>query len=177
MEQRYPSGRQILAKIRDFAPQMRTLDAIDRQLLDLLQTDARRTADDLAREVPLSASAIARRLRRLRESGAIAAEVAILDLSAGPFLAAIVELKMERHYYADAEALKQHLAQHASVQVLLELSGAFDLLLLVVTQDMDAFNAFADVELERNPAVQRYETRFIKRRRKFTTALPLGPAR
>jgi|WetSurMetagenome_2_1015567.scaffolds.fasta_scaffold35278_2 hypothetical protein len=43
-------------------------------------------------------------------------------------------------------------------------------MLLVVTPDMDAFNAFADAE-------QRYETRFVKKRRKFTPALPLEAAR
>lgn len=174
MGQTWASACQVLANTGPSTRKVRSLDPIDLQLLDLLQTDATRTADDLARDVPLSASAIARRVRALRESGVIAAEVAILDLSAGPFLAAIVEVKMERHYYSDAEALKLRLAEHAAVQVLLELSGAFDLLLLVVTRDMDAFNAFADAQLERNPAVQRYETRFIKRRRKFTTALPIG---
>jgi hypothetical protein len=35
--------------------------------------------------------------------------------------------------------------------------------------DMDAFNAFVDAELGRDPTVQRYETRFVK---SVSTALP-----
>ena len=37
----------------------------------------------------------------------------------------------------------------------------------------DAFNAFADTMLAGDPVVRRYETRFVKKRRKYTTALPL----
>jgi DNA-binding Lrp family transcriptional regulator len=50
------------------------LDRFDRQLLNLVQRDDSRTADSLAEEVPLSPSAIARRLRRLRGGGWIAAK-------------------------------------------------------------------------------------------------------
>jgi len=152
---------------------MSVLDEIDMRLLGVLQTDARRTLEELAREVPLSPSAIARRLRRLRKSGVIAAEVALLDLSSGPSLSAIVEVKLERHALRDVEALLGRLAAHPSVAVLLEVSGAFDLLLMVVTACMDAFNAFTDEELASDPGEARYETRFVKKRRKFSMAAPI----
>ena len=155
---------------------MRTRDAIDVQLLSLLQESAQRTADDLSNDVPLSPSAIARRLRRLRGSGAIAAEIAVLDLASGPFLSAVIEVKLDRHTVSGVEALLRRLAGSPNVQVLMEVSGPFDLMLVVVTPDMDAFNAFADTELANDPAVQRYETRFVKKRRKFTPALPLDHA-
>jgi hypothetical protein len=38
---------------------------------------------------------------------------------------------------------------------------------------MEAFNAFADEVLAGDPVVRRYETSFVKRRRKFSLALPL----
>ena len=156
---------------------MRTLDTIDVQLLSLLQENAQRSADELSRAVPLSPSAIARRLRRLRESGAIAAEIAVVDLASGPFLSAVIEVKLDRHALSGVEALLRRLAASPNVQALMEVSGPFDLMLVVVTPDMDAFNAFADAELANDPSVQRYETRFVKKRRKFTPALPLGQAR
>ena len=155
---------------------MRKLDAIDLQLLGLLQENAQRTVDDLSEHLPLSPSAIARRLRRLRASGAIAAEVAILDPSLGPFLSAVIEIKLDRHALAGVDVFLRRLAASDHVQILLEVSGAFDLMMLVVAPDMDAFNAFADAELAGDPAVQRYETRFVKKRRKVTFALPLDQA-
>ena len=152
---------------------MRTLDSVDLRLLALLQQDAQRTADQLSKDVALSPSAIARRVRRLRSEGAISSEIAVLDLAVGPFLAAVIEVKLDRHAAAGVEVFLRRLAASPNVQALMEVSGPFDVLILVATTDMDAFNAFADAELAGDPAVQRYETRFVKKRRKFTTALPL----
>lgn len=156
---------------------VRKLDAIDLQLLGSLQENALRTVDELSRHIALSPSAIARRLRRLRASGAIAAEIAILEPGVGPFLSAVIEIKLDRHDLAGVEAFLRRLAASPNVQVLMEVSGAFDLMVVVVARDMDAFNAFADAELASDPAVQRYETRFVKKRRKVTFALPLDQAR
>ena len=47
------------------------VDGTDRQLLELLRTDARRTYSDMAGEVGLSVAAVKRRVDRLRDSGVI----------------------------------------------------------------------------------------------------------
>ena len=72
------------------------------------------------------------------------------------------------------EQLLRKLERRPEVQTILEVAGPFDLLVLVVVANMDAFNAFADAMLGSDPAVRRYETRFVKRRRKFTTAWPIS---
>ena len=148
-------------------------DTLDLRILDLLQHDALLTADALAQRLPLSASAIARRIRRLRESGAITADVAVLSEEIGPFLSAVVQVQMDRHALAAVEALRRRLVASPHVQLYLEISGTFDLMLLVTVRDMDAFNDFVDTMLAADPVVRRYETSFVKRRRKFSTALPL----
>jgi Lrp/AsnC family transcriptional regulator, leucine-responsive regulatory protein len=56
----------------------RSLDRFDIALLNKLQEDNLSTAEMLTEAVPLSPSAITRRIRRLREEGFIAADVAIL---------------------------------------------------------------------------------------------------
>ena len=55
-----------------------------------------------------------------------------------------------------------------------EITGTFDLTLLVTVPDMDAFNAFVDTMLGSDRVVRRYESRFVKKQRKFSTAIPLG---
>jgi Lrp/AsnC family transcriptional regulator, leucine-responsive regulatory protein len=148
-------------------------DTLDLRILDLLQRDALLTADELAQRLPLSASAIARRIRRLRESGVIAEDVSVLSEQVGPFLSAVVQVQMDRHALAAVEALRRRLVANPHVQLYLEISGTFDLMLLVTVRDMDAFNDFVDTMLGADPVVRRYETSFVKRRRKFSTALPL----
>ena len=149
-------------------------DKIDILILEQLQRDALLTADALAERLPLSASAIARRIRRMRADGTIAADTAVVAENAGKYLSALVLVQLERHSTDAVDAVRRRLTASAHVQMLLDVSGAFDLVLLVVARDMDAFNALADSLLEADPAVRRFETSFVKRRRKFSTALPLA---
>lgn len=149
-------------------------DDLDVRLLELLQRDALMTADQLAERFPLSPSAIARRIRRLRETGAITGDVAIVAESVGPFLSALVHVQLDRHALDQIEALRRRLVASPNVQLYLEVSGAFDLVLLVTVRDMAAFNDFADTMLAGDRVVRRYETSFVKKRRKFSAALPLA---
>lgn len=148
-------------------------DRLDRQLLACLQRDNRQTADSLSEQVGRSSSAIARRLRRLRADGAVAADVAIVsDAAAGYLLSAIIHVQLESHRPDDGRALRQRLVASPHVQMCLDVSGAFDILLLIVAPDMSSFNAFCEVALE-TPGVRRYETSFVKKRHKATLAVPL----
>ena len=152
----------------------KTLDKLDLRLLASLQENNLQTADQLAEMVGRSPSAIARRVRRLRSSGAIAADVSLLSEEAtGHPLFAIVQLQLERHAPQAADLLRRRLVASPNVQLSLDVSGAFDILLMVVAADMDAYNDFAQSHLAEQPAIRRFETSFVKRRMKATLAIPL----
>jgi Lrp/AsnC family transcriptional regulator, leucine-responsive regulatory protein len=142
----------------------RKLDRFDIALLNLLQADNLATAETLARAVPLSSSAIARRVRSLREEGLIAADMALLAPAlTADRLRAIVNVQVHEHAEEKGIAgLRARLAGADEVQLLLNIAGAFDLLVLVVTRNMAEFNAFADAHFASDPAVRRYETSFVK---------------
>ena len=93
--------------------------------------------------------------------------------SGRPRLLRRVHLQIERHDPHEADALRRRLVASANVQLCLDISGAFDILLLVVARDMDAYNDFAARVLEQ-PPVRRFETSFVKRRVKATLAVPLA---
>lgn len=155
---------------------MSDLDDLDIRLLALLQDDALATADRLAEAVGRSPSAIARRVRRLRESGAIERDVAVVaPAAAGNPLSAIVHIQLERHAPKEGNSLRQRLVASPHVQLCADIAGSFDILLLVVARDMDGFNEFTDEMLEQHPAVRRFETSFVKKRFKASLAYPLGP--
>ena len=75
-----------------------TLDAFDLAILDLLQQDNTTSQRDIAQAVHLSAPAVQRRIRRLRESGVIRNEVAVLDASQVQF--SILDVHAETLAYA-----------------------------------------------------------------------------
>ena len=150
------------------------LDPLDLKLLSWMQVDNLLTSEMVAERVGLSPSAVARRLRHLRTTRAIAGDVAIVSERAlGRPLSAIIHIQLERHALTEVASFKRMLPASDNVQFCLEISGAFDILLLVVVADMEAFNLFADDMLAGQRAVRRYETSFVKRRLKASLALPL----
>lgn len=55
------------------------IDEVDRQILELLRADGRRTVRDVAHHVRLSPSPVRRRIERLERSGVISGYTAIID--------------------------------------------------------------------------------------------------
>lgn len=155
---------------------MGKLDAFDIQLLDLLQADALATAEALAGRVPLSASAITRRVRRLRSEGWIAGDVALLaPRLTERRLRALVSVQVHEHDEARGiAALRERLATTPEVQLILDIAGANDLAVLICARDMADYNALTERLFENDPAVRRYETSFVKRVHKQSAAVMLN---
>ena len=145
------------------------LDRFDTALLNLVQRDDSRTGDELAALVPLSPSAIARRLRRLRREGWISRSIAFLSRRLTERrLRAIVLAQLSEHAdQAGKSALLKRIHEAPQVQFCYELAGAHDLLLLFDCPDMGEFNDVVEAVLVADPTVRRYETSFVKREIKF----------
>ena len=153
------------------------LDRQDLRLLDLLQADNQRTVAELSREVALSPSAVHRRLKRYRDEGLIAADVAVLSTKAtGERLGALIHLQLERHAPGGYQAFRRRLVNTPSVQLVLEITGSFDLVLLVNVGGMAEFNVLMDELIAADPLVRRYETTFVKKAPKLSLAVPLSDA-
>ncbi|ODP38066.1 hypothetical protein BFL28_15680 [Sphingomonas turrisvirgatae] len=154
---------------------MGKLDRFDAQLLNLLQQDALATAETLAASVPLSASAITRRVRRLRSEGWIAADVALLAprLTARRLRALVTVQVHEHDETRGIAALRERLAAADEVQMILDIAGADDLAVLVCARDMGHYNELAERLFQNNPAVRRYQTSFVKRVHKQSAATML----
>ncbi len=144
-------------------------DAFDIALLNIVQRDDSATADELARKVPLSPSAIARRLRRLRSDGWISGTVALLSRRLTERrLRAIVFVQLSEHAdQAGKAALLKRIQASRHVQFCYELGGAHDLLLLFDCSNMGEFNEAAEAVLVADTTVRRYETSFVKKQVKF----------
>lgn len=148
---------------------------LDLRLLDCLQKDNLQTAEQLAEQVGRSPSAVARRVRRLRASGAITADLSVIsEEAAGNPLFAIVQIQLERHALPAADLFRRSLLSSSNVQLCLDVSGTFDIVLMLVASDMNDYNEVVRMLLEEQAAVRRFETSFVKRRAKATLAVPFG---
>ena len=152
------------------------LDRTDLALLDLVQRDDSRSADSLAADVPLSPSAIARRLRRLRSEGWIGRTIALLSPKlTNRRLRAIVLVQLSDHAdKSGKDALLSRIAQTPQVQFCYEIAGRYDFLLLFDCGHIDEFTDTAEAVLASHPTVHRYETSFVKREAKFAPFVQLS---
>ena len=154
------------------------LDRFDLHLLNLVQDNDSRTADSLANDVPLSPSAIARRLRQLRGDGWISRTIAILSPKLTQRrLRALVLIQMADHGNHQAKAqLEKQLAAAPQVQFSYEIAGPHDFVAFLDCADMAEFNNVANELLASSDAVRRYETHFVKREVKFAPFVELSEA-
>lgn len=151
------------------------MDRFDRELLNCVQRDSSRTAEVLALAIPLSPSAIARRLRKLRAQGWIVRTIALLSpLIKKNRLRAIVTAQLDDHAdVAGKAALEKALLAEESVQYFYEVSGPIDFLIMFDCATMDEFNAVTMRLLGGQMAVSRFQSHFIKRELKFAPFVDL----
>jgi Lrp/AsnC family leucine-responsive transcriptional regulator len=152
------------------------LDRFDIALLNAAQRNGSETAQELAARIPLSPSAIARRLRRLRKDGWISRTIALISPRLlERRLRAIVLLQLSEH--ADQRgksALLKRIDQAPQIQFCYELAGTHDMLLMFDCDTMGEFTDLAEAVLVADPTVRRYETSFIKREVKFAPFVQLS---
>jgi Lrp/AsnC family transcriptional regulator, leucine-responsive regulatory protein len=154
------------------------MDEADLRLLDLLQTDAARSNQTLAELAHLSPPTSLRRIKRLRSSGLIEREVAILQpdqLAAhlGYGLTALVEITLERQGAEQMAAFEERVITDPSVQQCYRVSPGPDFMLVVFCQDMPAYLALAQRLFTSDANVRNIKSFFSVKRSKFDPRLPL----
>jgi DNA-binding Lrp family transcriptional regulator len=149
------------------------MDRIDRKILALFQADTRRIAESIGAQVGLSAAAVQRRLKRLRESGVIRAELAQLDGAAlGVPITCLVTLSMTGTP-ANLDRFKRQIREVAEVQQVYHVTGSKDFVLVVTATSMEAYGEFARRWFEMSEHVARYETHVVLDRVKVGLSLPI----
>src|SRR5438270_6913758 len=147
-------------------------DPIDYQILDLLQTNAQTTQMDIAAAVGLSQPAVADRVKKLQESGAIVGYVARLDPRAmGNDIRAFIGVRISHPRHHDA--FTRRIQQIAEVQECHRVAGLDSYLLKVVSRNTETLDHLISNVLRRIAGVTRTTTTIVLATVKETTAVPL----
>ncbi|WP_018384269.1 Lrp/AsnC family transcriptional regulator [Wenjunlia vitaminophila] len=129
----------------------RPLDAIDRAILRLLQTDGRASIRSVADRVHVSRANAYARINRLIEDGVIRGFTARVDHErAGQGASAYITLKIVQNSWRTVR--QQLLALPGTAHIAL-VSGDFDVLLLVHTQDNRALRELVLTRIQNIPEV------------------------
>ena len=153
------------------------LDAIDLQLLDLLQRDAGQSNVQLAQQLHISPPTCLRRVRRLHQLGLIERQVVIVRPEAlaplvGYGLQALVEVTLERQHTEALDAFEATAVAQDAVQQCWRVSPGPDFMLVIACRDMPAYLALSQRLFTAQANVRNVQTFFATKRAKFSPHLP-----
>jgi Lrp/AsnC family transcriptional regulator, leucine-responsive regulatory protein len=155
-------------------PQAVLLDDLDRRILNVLQTNAAQTNNELALQVHASAPTCLRRVKRLTDAGVIERQVAIVApdrVAAG--LTAIVEITLDNQAAERMAEFEALVADELAVLQCYRVSPGPDFVLVVQVADMAAYHALAHRLFAAHANVRNVRSFFSVYRSKFDTRIAI----
>jgi Lrp/AsnC family leucine-responsive transcriptional regulator len=152
------------------------MDSFDKKILDIVQQNNQLTANKIAEQVNLSASAVQRRLKRLRKDKIIEADVSIISPEAsGRLLTIVVEvtLEQERLISSVLDEFKKLVLNTPEVMQCYHVTGNADFILIIAAKDMKDYEALTHRLFIDNQSVRRFQTSVVVNRVKSRTTVPL----
>ena len=154
--------------------QSNQLDRIDRNIVRLLQRDARMAHTELARRVGLSTTPCKERVRRLEREGVIQHYQAVLDPAAlDRALVVFVQIRLNRTSQDIFEEFTAAALDLPEVQECYLVSGNFDYLIKARVADMKAYRGLLGETLLTLPGVQESTSYVVMEQVKESLMLPV----
>lgn len=154
---------------------MNEIDQFDRAILGILQVDARVTSEVIGERVGLSPTACQRRIKRLRESGALAAEVAVVDPEMiGRHMTIIVQVTMAHGGAHIVDNFKRAVQAIPEVQQCYYTTGEHDFTLILTAEDIADYERFTRRIFFGNNDIVRFSTTVVMDRVKVGLQVPLA---
>lgn len=134
----------------------------DCKILDIIQRDASMTTEQIAEKIDISASSVQRRIRKMRDTGVIQRQVALVDAKKlGYPLTFVAALEIERERKELLIQLKRWLDREDTVQQVFYVTGAADIFLIIIASDVEDYDIVTQRLLEENPNVRRLTTSVV----------------
>lgn len=155
-----------------------TLDAVDHQILSILQCEGRITNAELAGRVGLTPGPTLARVSKLESAGFINGYVALVDRErVGLPVTAFVSVILKSHGAAASRMFVNAMAELPEVLEVHHIAGDEDYLLKVVASDPADYEQFVLTKLAELPDVQRIKTTFVLSTAKIDTKVPIRERR
>ncbi|GAB3515222.1 Lrp/AsnC family transcriptional regulator [Photobacterium alginatilyticum] len=116
------------------------MDNFDRLILVNLQSNNKVTSEELGHEIGLSATAVQRRVKKLRETGIIDKEIAVLNSNQlGGFVTVIVDVVMVKGGTQIIDGFKEKAIKNPDVQQCYYVAGDKDFVLVITATNMQRY--------------------------------------
>jgi Lrp/AsnC family transcriptional regulator, leucine-responsive regulatory protein len=124
------------------------LDAIDKRLLKLLQTDSKQTTKELSLKLNLSVTAVYERIKKLEKEGIIYKYVALVNRNKiDKSFVVFCHLKLLQHTKEFINQFEKEVVKLNEVLECFHVSGDYDYILKVCVKDMEEYREFMVTKL------------------------------
>ncbi|MDF0720479.1 MULTISPECIES: Lrp/AsnC family transcriptional regulator [Chryseobacterium group] len=150
------------------------LDVKDRQLLNLLQENSKRTTKSLAAELNLSVTAVFERIKKLEKQQVIGSYVAMVNRQKvdRDFLV-ICHVKLIQHSKEYITQFEREICRFPEVLECFHVSGDYDYILKIIVKDIAEYRDFMVTKLTNLQHIASTQSAFMIKEVKSTTIVGL----
>lgn len=157
-----------------FVKQPHPLDAIDRKIVSILQSDATLSHAELGERVGASSASCWRRIKALETAGVLTRTVRLADPELlGRGVNVLCNVRMRSHAREARQQFERFVEDRPEVVECFSMSGDWDYLLRIVVADVADYNMFLMQTLLGHPSVDGASSHFALAMTKYTTAIPV----
>ena len=147
-------------------------DAIDKNLLELLQEDCKQTNKELSNKLLLSVTAVYERIKKLEKLGVINKYVALVSKEkVNKDFVVFCNIKLMKHSQDYVMKFEREVKKLSEVVECYHTSGDYDYLLKVLVEDMEAYREFMVKKLTSIDHIGSTHSTFMISEVKHTTAI------
>lgn len=119
------------------------LDNIDKEILRLLQEDAKKTTKELSHKIDMSVTAVYERIKRLERNGIIKKYVALIDkVKVERSLQVFCQIKIAQHTKEYVTQFESEVIKLKEVSECYHTTGDYDYILKIHVENMEAYREF-----------------------------------
>ncbi len=153
---------------------MYQLDKKDRQILQILQQDAKANIKAIAFQVGLSATPVYERIKRLEKKGIITHYAAKIDTDKiGLELLVFCQVSLQKHTKNHIADFENAVSGMPEVQEAYHIAGDFDYLLKILVHDSTQYHHFLVEKLSKLDMIANVQSNFVMFKTKESEYYPL----
>jgi Lrp/AsnC family leucine-responsive transcriptional regulator len=151
-----------------------SLDNIDKQIVTLLQEDAKQTTKEIANKTNLSVTAVYERIKKLERDDIITNYVAMVNKNKiDKSFMVLCWIKLEKHSKPYLTKFETEVRKIDEVLECFNITGDYDYLLKVLVKDIDAYREFMVTKLTTLNHIGSTRSTFVITSIKNTTSIAL----
>lgn len=150
------------------------LDRLDYKILEALQTDNHTPQRDIGDKIGLSAAAVQRRIKKMRELGIIEKNVSVIDRDKiGNNVTILVEIFLESERIALIDELKRDFSLVPEIQQCYYVTGDSDFFIVMIVPSMTYYENLTRKIFFANENIKRFRTIVVMGITKNSLEIPL----